>query len=82
VTAVVDGLARRGLVHRGRVERDRRRVVLELTRVGRCLLRRADEVAEQHLSELVLAAARPDTELDQPPVTAGIRASGRARQVP
>lgn len=54
VTNVVDGLVARGLVERSHDTHDRRRVTHALTREGRRVLHRADDVIEQRLRELVL----------------------------
>lgn len=63
VTTVVDGLVRRDFVTRERIARDRRRVALALTPTGRLVLRRADEVADRHLSDLIGTATRADAQL-------------------
>src|SRR5262245_29028241 len=63
VTAMVDNLASRGLVHRWTPEDDRRRVIHELTDAGRALLGEADQrlaawlgaVAEHGESPVLLA---------------------------
>lgn len=52
VTAVVDGLAGRGLVERRHSERDRRQVAHILTERGRRVLRQADEAVEQRLAAI------------------------------
>jgi DNA-binding MarR family transcriptional regulator len=58
VTAVVEGLAERGLVDRRHSQADRRRVSVNLTDSGRAMLARADEVVSTKLAE-VLAAVNP-----------------------
>ena len=58
VTAVVEGLAERGLVDRRHSDEDRRRVALNLTEAGRLMLAKADEVVAAKLAE-VLAAVSP-----------------------
>jgi len=63
VTAVVDGLVARGLVGRGQMADDRRRVTLTLTPAGRRLLRAADAAVTLRLGEI--AAALPDPALTQ-----------------
>ena len=49
VTAVVDGLANRGLIERTHSSEDRRKVSLDLTDEGRKVLTLADESVEAHL---------------------------------
>jgi DNA-binding MarR family transcriptional regulator len=58
VTAVVEGLAERGLVDRRHSDEDRRRVSVNLTESGRRMLASADEVVSTKLAE-VLAAVSP-----------------------
>lgn len=53
VTALLEGLVARGLVHRHRDPGDGRRMRHELTPEGRRILRRADEVVSQRLSRLL-----------------------------
>lgn len=52
ITAVVDGLVTRGLVERGTVEGDRRRVALVLTGEGQAVLTAADAAVDARLHEL------------------------------
>jgi len=52
VTAVVDGLAARGLVERRHSERDRRQVSHSLTPAGRRLLHLADDAVDHRLATI------------------------------
>jgi long-chain acyl-CoA synthetase len=52
VTAVVDGLAQRGIVVRSQTEEDRRRVSLALTESGRTLVREAEVAVKARLVEI------------------------------
>lgn len=52
VTAVIDGLASRGLVERTHREDDRRRVALELTTQGHELLVLADQAVNKRLEQI------------------------------
>jgi long-chain acyl-CoA synthetase len=52
VTGVVDGLVARGLVSRGPCGSDRRKIDLELTDQGRCVLMAADAAVEGRLTEI------------------------------
>jgi long-chain acyl-CoA synthetase len=52
VTALVDGLVKRGYVERRACEDDRRRIDHVLTRAGRAALEKADRVAAGKLDEL------------------------------
>jgi len=52
ITGVVDGLVARGLVQRTSAPEDRRRVGVDLTAEGRCVLAAADEEVERRLREI------------------------------
>lgn len=52
VTAVIDGLAARGLVERTHSEDDRRRVSLELTDDGLSVLKSADDAVNERLRQI------------------------------
>ncbi len=52
VTAIVDGMASKGLVLRSSVAEDRRRVELAITEEGRAALQRADTLVLERLGEL------------------------------
>lgn len=53
VTAIVEGLADRGLVDRRHSDEDRRRVSVNLTAQGQQVLARADEVVSAKLADLL-----------------------------
>jgi long-chain acyl-CoA synthetase len=60
ITALIDGLVARGLVHRRQEDTDRRRVELRLTPEGASTLARADAAVDEYL--VSLAGHLPDKE--------------------
>jgi long-chain acyl-CoA synthetase len=58
ITALVDGLAARGLVHRKHEEDDRRRIALRLTAEGERIVAEADLLVDAYLASI--AACLPD----------------------
>jgi long-chain acyl-CoA synthetase len=60
ITALIDGLVTRGLVHRRQEDSDRRRVELRLTPEGASTLARADAVVDESL--VAIAGHLPDKE--------------------
>jgi DNA-binding MarR family transcriptional regulator len=59
VTAVVDGLVTKGLVDRGPIADDRRRVALTLTPAGRTLLGAADDAVNDRLGHIAAELPEP-----------------------
>jgi DNA-binding MarR family transcriptional regulator len=60
ITALIDGLVARGLVHRRQEDTDRRRVELRLTPEGISTLARADVAVDEYL--IAIAGHLPDKE--------------------
>jgi long-chain acyl-CoA synthetase len=60
VTAIIDGLAARGLVDRKHEEGDRRRIALRLTDEGARIVAEADLAVDEYLASI--AACLPDDE--------------------
>jgi len=63
VTRMVDRMVSSGLVHRTADPRDRRRVLVHLTRRGRALKRRLDEIVEREQHALLDGAGPDEAEL-------------------
>jgi DNA-binding MarR family transcriptional regulator len=62
VTRLIDRMVTSGLVHRTADPGDRRRVLVHLTRRGRALQRRLDEIVEREQHALLAGAERAEAE--------------------
>ncbi len=61
-SVLVDGLVKRGILSRSPVQRDRRRIRLDLTEAGNAILKRAQEHTQAHFSQLLCELPVEDQE--------------------